>query len=206
MPLVSSRWVRIPVALALVWVAFGWSIDGWRSMEAALSVFVAREVSGWDQVGSTGGEILIVSRSGGSMLINIAPTCSSLAVVLVLATAAALLARGDPRRRFRGFALGATVVVAGNLARVTATVLVGIWNGPAAVARFHDGIAPYFAAAFLLIGLAAFTVTLWPPASRQSGEHTVDVLIDEPDDGVESPTALSSPEPSTTESGGIVTL
>ncbi len=154
--------LRLVAAAGVVWIGFLLLIDRWRAGEAAV-VVAGLGVVGVHTAQRLGDQIVVVAPGGPSFLTDIEPLCSSLGVVLAFAAVAAIVATGDRRRRLRAAAIGAGIVVVCNLVRMTATVLVGVWEGPGEIEPFHDGIATAFAVVFVLTALALFVGTLCPP-------------------------------------------
>ncbi|MEO5901219.1 MAG: exosortase/archaeosortase family protein, partial [Ilumatobacteraceae bacterium] len=161
----------IPAA-AFVWACLTLFGHAWRAAEAG-SVVLALHLLGGGNAQHLGDRILVASPGGATFLTNIEPWCSSLAIVATFAAVAAVMPTA-PRRRIRAFVVGAGIVVACNLMRMLATVLVGVWAGPGEIEPFHDGLATGFAVLFVLFALAAFVSILWPPrpASRRIGAAT----------------------------------
>ena len=150
---------RFVIAATSVWVCFELAIDRWRALEAGVVVAVLRllDVAGVQRVGD---QILVVSGAGHTFSADIGPLCSSLGIVLAFGASAGLVATGDPRQRLRAFVIGAAIVVTCNLVRIGATVVVGVESGPGAIEPFHDGIATWFAVAFVLTSLGLFVTRL----------------------------------------------
>ncbi|MEO7372200.1 MAG: exosortase/archaeosortase family protein [Ilumatobacteraceae bacterium] len=155
--------LRLAAAAAAWWIGFSVSIDRWRSMETAVAVRLLHLV-GVESPVSVGDQIIAIAAGGHGFSVNISQSCSSLGPVAAFGAFAAIVARGDRRRRWFAFAISSALVVVCNLARVGATVSVGVRSGPDSIQRFHDGVANWFAVAFVL---AAFGLFVWALPRRR---------------------------------------
>jgi exosortase/archaeosortase family protein len=151
--------LRAAAASALVVMAFSIVAGAWRAAEAAV-VVTALRLFGVEGVERAGDQIVGRSAPGSLFLANVGPLCSSAGVVLLLGLLAVSTGRGEPRMRARAFARAALTVIVGNLVRIAATVAVGVWSGPLALERFHDGAATAFAVVFLVAGFGVFVQSL----------------------------------------------
>jgi exosortase/archaeosortase family protein len=146
---------RVVAATALVWIVCAVCGDRWRATEAGLVVAFLHLV-GVDSVERHGDQIFAVGRDGLVFSANIGQWCSSLGIVVAFAAFAGVIASGDRHRRWRAFYSGAGLIAACNLARIAATVAVGVGLGPGSLEGFHDTIATWFAVMFVLGGFALF--------------------------------------------------
>ena len=121
----SRRW-RVARAGAAAVVAFGLfrlAIGAWTSFEAASAGWLASGVGSAEA--SRAGHQLLVRGDAGVFVLTVSPWCSSAAPVLAV-LAAAFAVPGHRRRRARMAALAASMLVVGNLVRITGVVLVGV--------------------------------------------------------------------------------
>jgi exosortase/archaeosortase family protein len=158
---------RIAAVLVGVVVSTMLLVDRWRTAEAAAATGLLR-LLGTHGVVRSGDQLLVGSGGARPFVITVGAWCSSVGVVASLALAAALVPGAV--HRGRGAATSCTIVVVGNLARITATVLAGTLSGPRAIEHFHDGIATTFAVVLVLAALAVLATNLYPPR-RHPARH-----------------------------------
>jgi exosortase/archaeosortase family protein len=151
----------VACATAVVWIGASLFVERWQAAEAAVVVAFIRLWSD-ESVNRVGNQIVVLGGSGRTFSAHIEAWCSSFVLLALFGAYAAIVARGSHRRRWRAFALGAGTIVVGNLARIAATVWVGIWFGPGSIEGFHDGIAVWFAVAVVLAGFGLFVLELNP--------------------------------------------
>lgn len=133
------RWrpTQILVAAAFVGGVLVASALGASALEASI-VGRILNVRGWSGVSAQGPVFVVWTGQGPPTTLKITWSCS--AAVQVAAVGGGLLVFGTSRGRARlaGIAVGATVVVLGNLVRLTATVWLAGAHGPGASLLFHD--------------------------------------------------------------------
>jgi exosortase/archaeosortase family protein len=121
---------------------------------------------GFGDVERYGHELLAVSRTGQRFSAAVSPWCSTLALVLVFGAGVVLAHPLPIRRRLRGFGCASAIVIVCNLARIVATIVVGVRRGPGAIESFHDGPATWFAVAYVLAAVAVFAAVLTRGVAR----------------------------------------
>ncbi|WP_194925027.1 exosortase/archaeosortase family protein [Catenulispora pinisilvae] len=102
--------------------------------------------------------IIVDAHSRGSFAAILTPACSSLASLLALGGLAVLRPTGARGRLALALAAAVTVVFLGNIARIAASIGVGLLTGPSALVLFHDWVGSLFAFAYTLGG---FVLMLW---------------------------------------------
>lgn len=102
--------------------------------------------------------IIVDTRAQGAFAAILTPACSSLASLLALGGLAVL--RPTKARGRLALAVGSAMalVFVGNIARIAASVGVGLLTGPSALVLFHDWVGSLFAFAYTLGG---FVLMLW---------------------------------------------
>lgn len=102
--------------------------------------------------------IIIDAHSRGSFAAILTPACSSLASLLALGGLAVLRPTGARGRLALAVTAAMAVVFVGNIARIAASIGVGLLTGPSALVLFHDWVGSLFAFAYTLGG---FVVMMW---------------------------------------------
>jgi carbamoyl-phosphate synthase large subunit len=102
--------------------------------------------------------IIVDTGSQGAFAAILTPSCSSLASLLALGGLTVL--RPTKARGRLALAAGSAmaVVFVGNIARIAASIGVGLLTGPSALVLFHDWVGSLFAFAYTLGG---FVLMLW---------------------------------------------
>jgi carbamoyl-phosphate synthase large subunit len=90
----------------------------------------------------------------------VTPTCSSLSSLLAIGCLASL-ARGA-RRRTGALLTAGAVVAAGNVVRIAASILVGLFSGRSSLVLFHDWVGSAFAFAYTLGGYVLLLYLILP--------------------------------------------
>lgn len=96
---------------------------------------------------------------------RVTPYCSALVSVLALGAIAGFVLRGPPWRRIAGFVVAATVIVACNVLRITASLLIGVHIGLSGLVLFHDWVGTFFGIAYTMGGFFLMLYVLLPSAS-----------------------------------------
>jgi exosortase/archaeosortase family protein len=160
--------LRASAVVFTVWAGFVVLVDAWRAAEA-VAVVAALHVIGVHGVERTGEQLYVHGGAVAPFLASIGPLCSSLGLVLGFGAVAMFAVAGDRRARWRSFALGSSIAVVCNLARMTATVYSGVRSGPAALERFHDGPATIVAVLFVVAACGAFALSLPSVSAGSTG-------------------------------------
>lgn len=162
----AHRWSRVPLAAIAAIAAIGLfhvSLSWWTSFEAASAGWAASVLGSADA--SRAGHQLLVRGDAGMFVLTVSSWCSSSAPVLALIAAAAV-SPGDRRRRIRAAVLASGLLVVGNVARITAVVLVGADIDPAQLEPFHDGPATAFTVVLVLSATAVVAWSTLPAGGR----------------------------------------
>jgi exosortase/archaeosortase family protein len=101
----------------------------------------------------------------------VTPTCSSLSSLLAIGCLASL-ARGS-RRRVGALATAAITVAAGNVLRIAASILVGLFSGRSSLVLFHDWVGSAFAFAYTLGGYVLLLYLILPRRAASEGPRHV---------------------------------
>lgn len=170
-----------PLAVVmLVLVAFVLGNEAFRHLEAAaatdvlhlLNVIPAHRL----QILPGTSSIAVFPLSATPFVAILLPSCSSLSSLLALTFLAWFVPRGRTGRRLVALACALLCVFAGNVARIVASIGVGLVYGPPSLVLFHDFVGSMFAFAYTLGGYLLMLFLLLPrtPSStiRTSGSVT----------------------------------
>lgn len=150
--------VRIGVLLAGTIVGFVLLQQWMRGVETAATLDVLHAVGVGGVSRGYQASIIVDARSRGSFAAILTPACSSLASLLALGGLAVLRPTGARGRLAVALLAAMAVVFVGNIARIAASIGVGLLTGPSALVLFHDWVGSLFAFAYTLGG---FVVMLW---------------------------------------------
>lgn len=133
--------------------------QGWmRGVETTTTVDVLRLLGADGVTRGYQTSIIIDAGSRGSFAAILTPACSSLASLLALSGLAVLRPTRARGRLALALSAAIAVVFVGNIARIAASIAVGMLTGPSALVLFHDWVGSLFAFAYTLGG---FVVMLW---------------------------------------------
>jgi exosortase/archaeosortase family protein len=150
--------VRIGVLLVVTVAGFALLQQWMRGVETSATVDVLHALGVGGVSRGYQASIIIDARQAGAFAAILTPACSSLASLLALAGLAVLRPTGDRRRLALAVGAAMAVVFAGNIARIAASIGVGLLTGPSALVLFHDWVGSLFAFAYTLGG---FVLMLW---------------------------------------------
>jgi carbamoyl-phosphate synthase large subunit len=85
-------------------------------------------------------------------VVNVTPSCSSLAPILSVGLLATLLPTKSRSRLCRAILLGVAVIAIGNILRIVLSVMVGYVSSSAALILFHDWVGSVFSFLYTLFG------------------------------------------------------
>lgn len=91
-----------------------------------------------------GGQILLSPGSGSPFWVDITPSCSSLGPALAIALIVVVLSGNSASDRLLAGVAGVAAIIAGNLARIGLSVIVGLLAGPVSLVLFHDWVGSIF--------------------------------------------------------------
>lgn len=171
--------VRIGVLLAGTIVGFVVLQRWMRDVETAATVGVLHALGAGGVSRGYQTSIIVDAGSRGSFAAILTPACSSLASLLALGGLAILRPTGARGRLTLALSTAIAVVFVGNIARIAASVGVGMLTGPSALVLFHDWVGSLFAFAYTLGG---FVVMLWVLLPRD-GVALDDLCLAVPADG-----------------------
>ena len=174
---VSRQWAIVVLRLGLtfttVWVGFLLLVNPWRRARSHAASPACCTRVGADRVrDGYGNQILVVPWTQRPFLATISPSCSAIAAVLAFGAIAAFLVKGAAHRRLLAF-LGASVfIVACNVLRIAASILVGIETGSRGLVVFHDWVGTLLGLIALLGGFVIF-VFIQLPSTRKLLEEAM---------------------------------
>lgn len=174
--------VRIGVLLAGTVAGFVLLQRWMRGVETAATLDVLHLVGVGGVSRGYQASIIVDAGSRSSFAAILTPACSSLASLLALGGLAVLRPTGARGRLALALIAAMAVVFAGNIARIAASIGVGLLTGPSALVLFHDWVGSLFAFAYTLGG---FVVMLWVLLPRD-GVALDDLCVAAPDHGAHS--------------------
>lgn len=148
------------VAIATAVAAFLLLVDGWTAVEAWVVGGLAGLLGSAEVTRS--GHQLLVRGDAGTFVLTVGAWCSSLAPVLGVVSVA-VFAPGSWQRRWRAALAATLLLVAGNVVRVAAVVMVGADLDAARLEPFHDGPATAFTVVLVLAAAAVLAWSTLPP-------------------------------------------
>ena len=136
--------------------------DPARSAEARASVWVL-QLLGSNRVHLlSDSSILVVDSSRSFFRVVVTPSCSALPAALAILCLGVLTARNRSGRRLRALVAAESVVVLGNLLRISASVAIGLAAGRGSLVLFHDWVGNIFTFAYVLGGYMIMLYLLLP--------------------------------------------
>jgi exosortase/archaeosortase family protein len=133
---VGTRFARLAVALPAAVVAMRVLGDPWRDAEAAVVAAIVDATGA--RASRSGSSIVVLDTRSVSFVLEVITACSSLPLVVALVVLGALPASWP--RRWRDLLVAAAVAIGANLVRLGGVAMVGVWWGPVALDRVHDGV------------------------------------------------------------------
>ena len=164
------------LSLLVAFVGFAYVDRFLRTLETTtvLSFF-----SGSDAVTVLDGHVFqVLPDDADAFRATLTPYCSSLISILALAAIAVCVLRGTLPRRLLALSAAATLVVACNILRVTASIWVGLEVGPGGLVLFHDWVGTIFGLLYTMGGffLMLFLLLPSPSAHLPRAARVSDVL------------------------------
>ena len=168
--------LRVALILTVSIVGFVVFQHAARSLETHTAALLVRAVGGHKRsfvLAST--SIVVVPFHGQAFRAVVTPSCSSIASVLAI-TCLSTLAPPAPRRR-RALAVGAAIatVALGNITRIAASVIVGLFAGRSSLVLFHDWVGGIMTYVYTLGGFIVFLYLLLPDRRREDGETSAEL-------------------------------
>lgn len=123
-----------------------------RLAETWCAATVARLFGSHNFLTIGGTSILESPEKGPAFLAVVTPSCSSAASVASLVALASLIRNGSRTRRLAALAAAVLTVVAGNITRIAASLIVGLIAGRVSLVMFHDWVGSMFSFGYTLGG------------------------------------------------------
>jgi carbamoyl-phosphate synthase large subunit len=163
--------LRIAVFTAVVGAVFAAGQTPFRHWEA-LAVARGVRLLGFHGVLAVQGAELLLGPRSGLFWVDITPSCSSLGPALAIALIATMISVGNPASdRVLAAAAGVVAIIAGNLARIGSSVIVGLLAGRVSLVLFHDWLGSIFGFAYTVGGFV-LTLSILLRRRRRRGEAT----------------------------------
>ena len=123
---------------------------------------------GWHRVSVVQGDTFQVLASHGlPFRAEVTPYCSSLIALLALAVICLFVLHGPVLRRVGALLLSASVILLGNILRITASIWMGDRFGVHWLVLFHDWVGTLFALAYTMAGFFLMVWVLLPSATAR---------------------------------------
>jgi exosortase/archaeosortase family protein len=142
-----------------------------RSLETHAAAQLVRLVGGSKRsfvLGST--SIVVVPFHGQAFRAVVTPSCSSIASVLAIACLSTLAPPAPRRRRVLAVTAAIATVALGNITRIAAAVIVGLFAGRSSLVLFHDWVGGIMTYVYTLGGFIVFLYLLLPDRRREKRE------------------------------------
>jgi exosortase/archaeosortase family protein len=151
----------------------------YRTVEARLSVALVNHlVSGHHAaVATIPTEIAVRPHHGLAFFAIITPSCSATASILAIAALASLSPRFGRLRRLVATAAALVAVAAGNVARISLSVVVGVHSGISSLVLFHDWVGGVMTFVYTLGGYVLLLFILLPDTRRSPAGQRKEVLV-----------------------------
>jgi exosortase/archaeosortase family protein len=122
--------------------------------------------------GAHGGRVSIIAGDTFQVLpanalafrAQLTPFCSSVVPILALVVIGVFVLHGPWPRRLLALGAAATVVLAGNVLRIAASVWMGYRFGPGSLVLFHDWVGTIFALTYTVFGFLLMLFLILPSA------------------------------------------
>jgi len=163
-----------------------------RSLETHAAERVVRMVGGSKRsfvLDST--SIVVVPFHGQAFRAIVTPSCSSIASVLAIACLSTLAPPAPRRRRVVAISAAIATVALGNISRIAASVVAGLFMGRSSLVLFHDWVGGIMTYVYTLGGFIVFLYILLPdrrraaPAAVRGAEGAVDPAVERSGDETE---------------------
>ncbi len=133
-----------------------------RSVEAQAALHLLRFLGASGVYPADTTRLLIVPGHRPAFHVLITPSCSSLASLLAFGCLLPLTPHASLGRRVSAIGTATALVVCGNIARVTASIAVGLVAGRASLVLFHDWVGSTFTFVYTLTGYVVLLTILLP--------------------------------------------
>ena len=137
-----------------------------RSLEIAVVLAVLRAGGRLTEIG--GYAIQALPAHQLPFRVEVTPYCSSLVAILALAGIAGFVLPGPRMRRLAAFAAASVLVVVCNIARIAASIWVGIRYGAGDLVLFHNWVGTLFALAYTLLGFIFMLFLMLPKTQERA--------------------------------------
>jgi exosortase/archaeosortase family protein len=142
-----------------------------RSLETHTAERIVRLVGGSKRsfvLDST--SIVVVPFNGQAFRAIVTPSCSSIASVLAIACLSTLAPPAPRRRRILAITAAIATVSLGNISRIAASVITGLFLGRSSLVLFHDWVGGIMTYVYTLGGFIVFLWILLPDRRRAARE------------------------------------
>jgi exosortase/archaeosortase family protein len=164
--------LRVAVVAAVVPLAFVFLSAPEQSFEAALDRSLLAHIGLGAHVPSAFRDLIVVRPfSQAPFLVEITPSCTALASVVALVCLVGVLP-APRKRRLLALVIACAGIYAGNILRIEASIIVGIFEGRATSVLFHNWVGATFG---FLYTVGGFVLVLYiclpalPPGARAAG-------------------------------------
>jgi carbamoyl-phosphate synthase large subunit len=151
---------------ALTLVGFELLKGPMRSLEIAAVLAILH--AGWRLSEIGGYAIQALPAHQFPFRVEVTPYCSSLVAILALAGIAAFVLPGPRARRLGAFTAAALMVLACNIARIAASIWVGVRFGAGDLVLFHNWVGTLFALAYTLLGFIFMLFLMLPKTQERA--------------------------------------
>ena len=154
--------VRVIAIVALSSIAFALFERPARRVEARAAAGVLRLAGATRVWHAEPDAIAVVPATHAPFRAVVTPACSALASVLAIASLASVVPAGTRRRRPVAVLAATATIAVGNLARISASLAVGLVAGRGSLVLFHDWAGSAFAFGYVLAGYVLFLFLMLP--------------------------------------------
>ena len=152
----SSRVGLVALRIALVLLATGIGFVFLQAPSRHVEAWAAASLVELGDRGkvqmATDTSIVVYPDRGSAFRALVTPSCSAVSSVLALACLASVSGRAARARTLGAVSLAVATVALGNVVRIAASLVVGVYAGRAALVLFHDWVGSVFAFAYTLGG------------------------------------------------------
>lgn len=141
-----------------------------RTAEATLCADIAALITPHRALEVQGPYILIVPYHSQAFVAYVTPTCSSFAPMLALLCLSTILPRHSGPRRAVAALVSMAIVFIGNLLRISASVLAGVYAGRGTLVLFHNWVGSAFTFLYILGGFMLMIAVMLPSSKGRTKE------------------------------------
>jgi exosortase/archaeosortase family protein len=151
----------------------------YRTVEASVTVRLVRRIAGHGAAAVTtaGTSIAVFPHHGPTFIAIITPSCSATASILAIACLAALAPRFGRLRRLFATAVALLAVAAGNIVRISLSVLAGVHAGISSLVLFHDWVGGVMTFVYTLGGYVLFLFILLPDRRKAAAREHQEAVV-----------------------------